>query len=212
MVRESWRGRLLQSTRGRVLQLLRRETQTVSDLAAELALTDNAVRLHIAALERDGLVERGGTRREWTGKPAVLYRTTVDAEALFPKAYAAALGAVLDELGATRSGREAERLLRGAGTRLGLAARSRHTETTARVQHAAQVLTALGGLVEVEAAEGGWRLQGYSCPLDALLPHHPQACLLAESLVSALIGVTATECCERGERPRCAFRIPAITE
>lgn len=209
MAGASWRKRLLESTRGRVLLLLRRAERTVSDLASELGLTANAVRLHISVLERDGLVEAAGTRSEWTGKPAVVYRTTGEAETLFPKAYAVVLGALLEELEATRRGRDAERLLRRAGARLGLAATSQETETAARVHHAAQVLTTLGGLVEVEEDGAGWRLQGYSCPLDALVPGHPRACLLAESLVSALVGVEATECCERGGRPRCGFRIPA---
>lgn len=209
MRRNDWRDRMLGRTRGRCIELLRRKARTVSDVAAELGLTDNAVRLHLSALERDGLVEASGTRQEWTGKPAVLYRTTPAAEALYPQAYATVLSVLLSELETAHGAAEAEQLLRRAGTRLGLASASTAPDLSGRVRHAADVLTALGGLVEIEETGGGWRLQGYSCPLAALLPEHPQACALAESLVSALVGETVTECCERGERPRCAFRVPA---
>ena len=37
-----WRKRILNSTRGQILQLLRKGEQTVNDLAAALQLTDNA--------------------------------------------------------------------------------------------------------------------------------------------------------------------------
>jgi predicted ArsR family transcriptional regulator len=206
---QNWRERLLGSTRGRVITLLRRTERTVSELADELGLTANAVRVHLSALERDGLVEACGSRREWTGKPAVLYRSAASAEMLFPKAYAAVLGAVLEELNDVHGRTRTEAVLRGAGMRLGAAAVSGKAELGARVDHAAEVLTELGGLVEVQARSGGWRLQGYSCPLGALVPGHPQACVLAESLVSALVGVQVRECCERGQRPRCAFEVPA---
>jgi len=205
----NWLERMLESTRGRVLTLLRRETRTVNDLAAELGLTDNAVRLHLAALERDGLVEAAGTQREWTGKPAVLYRTTADAEALFPKPYGAILGALLRDLERETDRGEVERLLRQAGRSLARDAALADADLASRVKHAAEVLTALGGLAEVVAEDDGYRIQGFSCPLADLVSEHPSTCQLAESLVSELVGRPALECCERGRRPRCAFRIAA---
>jgi predicted ArsR family transcriptional regulator len=209
MAKVKWRERMLESTRGRVLLLLRRAERTVSDLAQELGLTDNAIRLHLSALERDGLVEPSGTRREWTGKPAVLYRTTGEAEGLFPKPYALILSALLGELEREHDGREAERLLRRAGERLGAAAGAEEVALPERVRHAAEVLTSLGGLVEVREDEAGYLIQGFSCPLAELVTEHPATCRLAEALVSELVGRAVTECCDRGERPRCAFRIAA---
>src|SRR3989442_183899 len=54
MQRTGWNKRLLASTRGRILALLRSENRTVNGLAAALRLTDNAVRAHLLSLERDG--------------------------------------------------------------------------------------------------------------------------------------------------------------
>jgi DNA-binding CsgD family transcriptional regulator len=49
-----------ESTRGKIITLLRRSGCTVEDLARELGLTDNGVRAHLATLEREGaLVIRG---------------------------------------------------------------------------------------------------------------------------------------------------------
>ena len=51
------------TTRARVVELLRREPRTVEQLAAALGVTDNAVRLHLGQLERDGIVRTAGVRR-----------------------------------------------------------------------------------------------------------------------------------------------------
>src|SRR5215472_15001939 len=85
--------RFFASTRGKIVTLLRRGCRTVEELAEALNLTDNAVRAHLIALERDGLVQQRGQRRS-SSKPASTYDLTPAAEDLFPKAYAQ----VLDEL------------------------------------------------------------------------------------------------------------------
>jgi predicted ArsR family transcriptional regulator len=68
--------KFLESTRGRIVTLIRRARRTVKDLARKLDLTDNGVRAHLAVLERDGLVrQRGSVRRGGNGggKPAYVY-------------------------------------------------------------------------------------------------------------------------------------------
>jgi predicted ArsR family transcriptional regulator len=209
MTPDEWQRRLRESTRGRVLALLRRAPRTVSELAGDVGLSANAVRLHLSGLERDRLVERHGTRQEWTGKPACVYRTVPAAEALYPKPYALLLSEVLRVLGERQGGQQVTSVLRAVGERLGKARASASPDLRARLEAAAAVLTELGGLAEVEAEPGGYRLQGYSCPLAELTVAHPVACRLAESLVGGVVGVPVQECCERGERPRCAFRVAA---
>ena len=60
--------------------------KTVSELAQELELSDNAVRAHLLSLEGDGLTEQSGIQRG-TRKPHLAYGLTEEAEHLFPKAY-----------------------------------------------------------------------------------------------------------------------------
>src|SRR5918911_2480444 len=55
--------RFMETTRGQIVALLRRGTRTVEELAQALGLTDNAVRGHLATLERDGLARPAGVRR-----------------------------------------------------------------------------------------------------------------------------------------------------
>src|SRR5688572_1444520 len=112
-----WDQRFFASTRGQVVTLLRQGHATVEELARALGLTDNAVRSHLAALERDGLVTQSGLRRG-IGKPAYAYALTPDAERFFPKAYGALLHLMLDALGERLPAAVVDDLLRDVGHRL----------------------------------------------------------------------------------------------
>src|SRR5215813_1992239 len=65
---------------------MRTREWTVNELAKELRLTDNAVRAHLANLERDRLVAQSGTK-PGVRKPHATYALGPEAEHLFPKAY-----------------------------------------------------------------------------------------------------------------------------
>src|SRR5215212_6909899 len=92
-----WNQRFLSSTRGHIVTLLRGAVRTVNELAAALNLTDNAVRVHLTSLERDGLVQQKGMR-PGLRKPHYAYELTPDAEQLFPKAYDILLNQLLTVL------------------------------------------------------------------------------------------------------------------
>ena len=202
----NWLERLTGDTRAKLLHLLRRSRQTITALADALRLTDNAVRTHIAALERDGIVEHVGTKRDTGGKPARVYGLTQEGEELFPKAYALVLGVLVEEI-ARKDGREhATELLRAVGHRAAAGA-ALSADPEARIASAAAALRRLGGDIEVQRTERGWRLQGYGCPLSAVTPQHPEVCALAQALIEKITGQPVTECCERSDHPRCAFRI-----
>lgn len=206
MARGRWDQRFFESTRGRVVTLLRRRRHTVEELAAELDLTDNAIRSHLATLERDGIVRQQGVRRGG-GKPAYDYELTTEAEQLFPKAYVPVLRALLGVLEQRLGSDGAEDLLRSVGQRLAADTAKPSGDLRARVDAAAGLLGELGGLAEVEQTSDGYLICGRSCPLTAVVPGHPKACLLAESLLTEYIGVPVYERCDRDERPRCEFQI-----
>lgn len=201
-----WLSRLTGDTRAELLRLLRRSRQTITSLAEALGLTDNAVRTHVAALERDGIVEHAGTQRDTGGKPARVYELTREGEELFPKAYALVLGGLVEEIARADGRRRALALLRAVGRKVAAAVPAAEGRE-ARVQAAAAALRSLGGDVEVRPAERGWQLQGYGCPLSAVTAGHPEVCALAQALVEEITGGVVTECCEREGRPRCGFRI-----
>ena len=63
------------SRRADVVKFLQRGVGTVAELAVHLHLTDNAVRSHLAALEREGLVSRRGSQ-PGTRRPHELFQLT----------------------------------------------------------------------------------------------------------------------------------------
>ena len=206
----SWNERFFASTRGQIIVLLRRARHTVDELADSFGLTDNAVRSHLVTLERDGLIQQRGQRRG-EGKPAQLYELTSQGERLFPKAYGPVLRELLDVLGERVSAEELRGVLREVGRRVALdnpGLNLRQGDARVRVERAASLLSELGGLAEVESTdEGGLRIRGYSCPLAAMLPGHPESCELAESLIEEATGLPVTEHCDKSDPPRCCFDI-----
>ena len=203
--------RFFESTRGQVVTLLRRSDHTVEDLARALGLTDNGVRAHLAVLERDGIVrQRGSVRRSsGGGKPAYVYELTEEAEDLFPKAYEPTLRRLLDVLSERLGSEESEALVRSVGRRLAEEYSVRGDSEHARLESAVEIFNELGGLAELEERDGALVIRGYSCPLAGVSPEHPEVCRMAETLISELAGVPVYEHCDRSERPRCCFEVPA---
>lgn len=208
----AWSLRFLTSTRGRLIALLRRDTRTVDDLASALHLTDNAVRAHLAALERDGIVRQCGVRRDGgVGKPAFAYELTADAEQFFPKPYAAVLNEMLDALEGHLPPEELEKLLRRIGARLASEYPPGQGDARMRLAAAVDALNQIGGLAELDMDGGVLSLRGYSCPLAAVVPGHPDACRLAEAFVSEVAGVPVHERCKRETIPHCRFELAEQT-
>lgn len=203
-----WIQRLMASTRGRIIDLLRRSDRTVADLADALGLTRNAIRSHMSALERDGMVQQVSTLNQGVGKPAFLYRLTADADALLPKAYAPVLAELLRVLSESMSEDELEALLREVGRRAAAGLSTPDADLRTRIETALAVLAQLGGVADAEEIGDTIYIRGYSCPLAAIVPEHPRVCKLAESLMSELVGRSVAEECRKGERPACIFAIP----
>ncbi len=204
-----WDQKFFESTRGKVVALLRRGARTVEELAQELDLTDNGVRVHLATLERDGIVRQRGSKRHGSsgGKPAYIYELTPEAEELFPKAYEPVLSQLLDVLAVQLGPQESEALLRSVGRRIAEGQTVPANEVRGRLKAAVGVLNELGGLAELEEHNGTLVIRGYSCPLAAVVPNHPEVCRMNETLLTELAGVPIYEHCDRGERPRCCFEV-----
>jgi predicted ArsR family transcriptional regulator len=201
--------RFFASTRGRVVMLLRGGARTVDELATDLGLTDNAIRAHLAHLERDGLVQQGELRRSG-GKPAYTFELTGEAERLFPRAYGVMLNQLLTVLSERMPEQELANVLREVGHRMPTDGMTATADLRTRVGQAVALLSGLGGHAVLEEREGGgFLIRGCTCPLAAAVEATPGACCLAESLLSDAIGVPVHQVCDQGSPPRCAFEIPA---
>jgi predicted ArsR family transcriptional regulator len=202
--------RILETTRGRVVALLRGGDMTVEELAQALGLTDNAVRAHLATLERDGLVHAGGERREGrVGKPATFYRLSPDVELLFSQAYLPLLTALLAVLGDRLEASDLRSFLQQVGSRLAAGVQPPTGELFNRVDSASKLLNQLGGLSSVqEVTPGrGYIIQSRGCPVGAAVRERAEVCEALVSLIAELTGVQVRSCCQRGDQPSCCFEI-----
>jgi predicted ArsR family transcriptional regulator len=199
--------RFFDSTRGQIVTLLRGAPCTVEELAGKLNLTDNAVRAHLATLERDGLVRQSGVRRALR-KPHFTYVLTEESDKLFPKAYDALLNQLIAVLKTRLEPAEIEDVLREVGRALAADASTGQTlSLEGRVQTALKVLEAIGGAAEVEQQGDKLVIVSSGCPLAAAVSMHPEVCRLAETLVSEIVKVPVEERCDRTGRPKCRFEL-----
>jgi len=204
-VSRRWDQRFLDSTRGQIVALLRGTARTVNELAAALDLTDNAVRAHLATLERDGLIEARGTRRG-VSKPSIAYDLTAEGERIFARAHEPVLGELLAVLAATVPPAQLESILRETGRRLA-GGPSDGADPRTRAADAAAALEPLGGALEVEERPDGLRLRSRSCPLGTVVAEHAELCQVVAALIGEVVGAPARSCCEVGDRPRCCFEL-----
>ncbi|MBI3568346.1 MAG: helix-turn-helix domain-containing protein [Gemmatimonadetes bacterium] len=197
------------SPRLAVLDAIRRGATTVKALADALGVTDNAVRLHLAALERDALIVRGVAPHEGrVGQPAAEYRLTERGEQSLSHAYAPAFAALVAALGDRAPAAERRALFAEAGARL---ARAHPTADAGSLAERADACTALigllGGHAEVRRSRGEIAIEGRGCPLAAAVRADPAACTLVETLLEWHAGVRAEQRCDHGDEPNCRFAL-----
>lgn len=179
---------------------------SIDDLASHLAVTRTAIRQHLAALERDGLVLRGATRA--TGRrPEQLYQLTEHAREMFPRQYQLLAKVLIEEVAGIIGPVALAVLMRNLGRKLA-AERERDTVDEARIVHhmnqagyEAQVFFRSSGEKEIVA---------HNCVFHHLAAAHPVVCELDLALIGALGGgeVEHLECMVRGGHV-CRFKLDA---
>ena len=202
-----WARRFLESTRGKIILLLRREARTVAELAEALSLTDNAIRAHLATLERDGIVRQGGERPGFR-KPHFSYELTTEGEELFPKAYGPLLNQILTQLKERFGSEQLEAVLRQVGHRLAAThAVAGSTGLEERLEDAVKILSSLGGQARIERENGKVFIRGAGCPLSEATAEHAEMCRLVETLLAEILDAPVQEFCQRGPSPQCCFEV-----
>ncbi len=208
MAATDWQESFFATTRGQIFARLRGGPKTVTELAAAVGLTDNGVRVHLQALVGDGLVRLAGTRRsEGAGQPARLYEVAPGAQEQFSRAYAPLLRALVETL-ADREGKEGlAQVLREAGRKLGRELARPAEGPRQQALAAAEILTQLGGAVELEEHGGSYRLRGCGCPVSAATAGQPTVCRAVEALLAEATGAEIRECCVQNGQPQCQFEV-----
>jgi DeoR family transcriptional regulator, suf operon transcriptional repressor len=202
------RHQLLDTTRGRIVTLLQRGGLTADDIATQLALTPNAVRAQLTAMERDGVVQRTG-RRPGTTRPSHVFELMPEVEQLLSQAYVPFLTHLIQVFSNALPADDVDRLMRDVGSAFAreLPLGTPKGDLAGRAAAASELLnTRLGAVTHVEQ-NGGYTIRGVGCPLAALTGKHPAVCRAMETLVAEIVGTEVHECCERAGPPKCCFEI-----
>ena len=199
------------ASRQAVLDLVRRGERTVNTLAAKLRISDNAVRVHLVALEPDGLIKRSGTVRSGAaGQPAAEYDLTPAGEQALSAAFPAALVALTEAAGAKLDARARRALFLEAGKRLAETMKPADSGSLQeRAESCASLIESLGGGATVTFHRGHAVVEGAGCPLAAAVRGEPATCSIIEGLLESHTGVKAEQQCTHGDRPSCRFRLTA---
>ncbi|HKP70119.1 MAG TPA: ArsR family transcriptional regulator [Pyrinomonadaceae bacterium] len=201
--------RFFESTRGQIVLLLRESSRTVNEIAEKVDLTDNAVRSHLIALERDGLVTSVGTTKGFR-KPHSVYGLTDEARHIFPKHYDSILNKLLTVLKSRLAPKELLEIMRDVGRSVaGEDLGNRATSLNERVKTALLALESLGGAARIVERGDRLSIESDSCPFADVVAEHPEVCKATESAVQEIVGVKVSEKCDRTGLPKCRFAIDA---
>jgi predicted ArsR family transcriptional regulator len=202
-------------TRRAIVKLLKTEGALgTAQLAERLGLTAMAVRLHLYALQSEGLVT-AEDRPQPVGRPAKSWRLTREADRHFPEAYAELSVALIDAMQETFGAEGLDRVLasRGARQRDEYSKRVRPKDPLEkRLQDLAQVRTEEGYMAEVraEGEGGGFLLVENHCPICAAANACQGFCSTELELFRAVLGpsveVERVEHIVSGDQ-RCAYRV-----
>jgi predicted ArsR family transcriptional regulator len=188
----SRRRRAPGATRERLLETLkRRGPATLGALAGVHRLALPTLRVHLAALEGDGLVSRVSVRSKGRGRPRHRYALTAEGHARFPQREGELLGEFARWLAAHGGEGEIRRFLeeRVAAARPGARARLRGLRGRARLGEVARILSEQGFMAEVEAHPGkSGVLRLCHCPIRHLVGATRLPCRVELGFVEEMVG------------------------
>ena len=198
----------LAGTRGRIIDVIRRSASSVTEIAEYLELSYNAVRAHLTALERDGLIRPAGLRRGET-RPFRVYELAPGVEDALSRAYMPFASHLMRTLGERLPDADLESLMHDVGRRLAGEWPRTRGPLMERIEAASALLQELGAPNEIERAAEVVRIRGFNCLLAAAVHGQPHVCRAMESLLEEMIESPVRECCDRTGRPHCCFEIAA---
>lgn len=181
---------LLGEPRATILRSLKRGGErSAPELAEILAISDVAVRRHIAVLEREGLIAERVVKQE-RGRPVARYHLTSRGEGLFPQRYRELVNDLLafleDELG--REGLRAYLRWRQDRETEQYAAMVDGEELHDRLLQLAAALTDAGFEAGVEECEEGYRLTQTHCAIYETARRHPEMCAHEAAMFRRVLG------------------------
>lgn len=155
---------------------------SIDGLASLLAVTRTAIRQHLSALERDGLVLRGDTRP--TGRrPEQLYVLADTGKELFPRQYQLLANLLIGEVAQLLGHEQLVEVLRGLGRKVAASMEQQAVSEELIVKH----MNAVGYVAEVFfRSSGEQEIVAHNCVFHHLAQAHPEICELDLALIGAL--------------------------
>lgn len=196
------------STKDEILSLLRRETLTVTELAARLDVTRNAVIVPLRQLEADHLIEGAERRDKRVGKPAVEYSALAGREDVASRAYPPFAELLLQSLPEHLSRDQIGLLMQQVGQKM-----AQHLDGDAqagfaeRLKAATEFADSVGAETVVELTGDGAVVRSFSCPLGRAVRQESCVCGVIGAFFAEVTGAQVEEQCERGEKLFCKFVI-----
>ena len=197
-----------------LLRLLLKQKQGMSAdaLSAQLAITRNAVRQHLAALENDGLVKKGGTRASG-GRPEQLYVLSDKGHECFPRQYVWLAQLLIESVQQQAGPDGLDTRLGAMGTQVGEQLRAQHPElltSEARMGKLADIMDQLGYDARAASGAQGDVIEADNCVFHTLAQKNPHICQFDLALMSAFTDSTVDhqECMAKGGNV-CRFKFDA---
>ncbi len=202
--------KFFETTRGKIIQLLCGSARTVTELAEQLVVSENAVRTHLAALDREGLVCLTG-KRPGTRKPHFSYELTPKAHQLFRKGYEPVLLELLEVLAQKQSSEELSDLVLEVGRRFvrTYLPNLEQQAPAARLKSLINKASNAGIPLSLARENGDVSLRGCSCPLTSVIERRPELCDVIARLLAEILNQPVSQHCDHGLSPRCEFRTDA---
>ncbi len=186
------------------MRLLSRDKSglAVDSLAERLKVSRNAVRQHLTALERDGLVARGSIQASG-GRPEQLYVLTEQGAETFPRQYAwfaeLLLQLIESELGSAAAGEKIAEL--GRTLAQPLASRLAEADPDRRIAGLVEVLQTMGYDAADVSAGAEPIVEAHNCVFHKLAKNSPHLCTFDVAFAEAATGhrVEHRTCMARGD-------------
>lgn len=195
---------ILGNRQQQLLELLLRNKPglTVDELSKGLAITRNAVRQHLAALESDGLVALGPTRPSG-GRPQQLYALTAKGKEAFPRNYSWFAQLVIEAIKREHGVDGLRKRLGDIGAEVAAQLRSQSPRLGTReqkVEKLATVMDDLGYNSKVTASGKSPVIEADNCVFHELAVRNPEVCHLDLAMMGAFTDskIDHQECMARG--------------
>jgi predicted ArsR family transcriptional regulator len=200
--------KFFETTRGQIVRLLCSGAQTVTELGGRLKVSENAVRSHLAALDREGLVRLTG-KRPGTRKPHFSYELTPKAHHLFRKGYEPVLLELLEVLTERESPEDLRELALDVGQRFVQTYLPKLMEKKPSSRLTMLVSTACNADVPLAVSHhnGDAIIRGCSCPLTSVIKRKPELCNVIARLLTEILEQPVEQQCDHHGAPRCEFRL-----